>query len=64
MNTKRYLTDAVLIFAVTFVVSIAVTFLYNFIAHGYGIVDWESSFRFGLILGIALPFIQQKQKKG
>ena len=39
----------------TFVVAAIVTYFWNLIAHGQGVVDWETSFRLAIIIGIALP---------
>ena len=55
MRFKRFLIDFARVFAVTFVVTAIVTYLWNLIAHGQSAVDWETSFRFAIILGIALP---------
>lgn len=63
MNLKKYLTDLVLTFAIVLVVSTVVTFLYNLVAHGQGVADWETAFRLAIIMGVALPWLQQREKK-
>lgn len=55
MKIKDLLIGFVTTFALTLVVAVIVTYIWNLIAHGQGTVDWETSFRFAIILGIALP---------
>jgi hypothetical protein len=50
-------------FAIVFVVNLAVTFLYTLIVHGAGVVDWESAIRFGIMLAIILPWMRRAEKK-
>jgi hypothetical protein len=57
MKIKEFLRGFVIYFVVVFLVSAIVSYLYALIAHGEGVVDWETSVRFGLILGITLPLI-------
>jgi hypothetical protein len=40
-----------------------VSYLYGLIAHGVGALEWENSARFAIILGIVLPWVNQRQKK-
>ncbi len=63
MNVKKFVTDFALTFVIVFVVSLIVTFLYNLIAHGQGVADYETALRFGIILGIALPWLHQREHK-
>lgn len=60
MNIRKYLTDLALIFVVVFLVSVIVTFVYDLLAHGEGVVDWETAFRFAIVLGIVLPWLHQR----
>lgn len=66
MNIKPIFMYFVGIFALVLVVSTIVTFLYSLIVHGTGMVDWETSFRLALILGIVLTWTnargREKQK--
>ena len=55
MKIKKFLIHFVTTFAVTLVVAAIVTYLWNLGVHGQSAVDWETSFRFAIILGIALP---------
>jgi len=59
MNAKSFLRSFAVVFPLVFAVSAIVSYLYSLIVHGAGYVDWESSFRFGLILGIVLPFVNR-----
>jgi hypothetical protein len=64
MNPVKYAIDFAVTFAIVLLVSVAVTFLYSLLVHGAGIVEWETSFRLALILGIALPIVNQRGKQG
>ncbi|MBA7633664.1 hypothetical protein ES703_41235 [subsurface metagenome] len=55
MNIKRLLIDFVTTFALILVVAAIVTYLWNLTVHGQSAVDWETSFRLAIILGIVLP---------
>jgi hypothetical protein len=60
---KQYVIDFAVMFAVVFVVNLTVTFLYTLIVHGSGVIDWESAFRFGIMLGLILPWMRRREKK-
>jgi hypothetical protein len=55
MNAKMFLADFGQTFVVAFIVAVVVTFVWNLIVHSTGGVDWETSFRLAIILGIVLP---------
>jgi hypothetical protein len=57
------LKDFIIVFVITFVVSSAVTFIYNLIVHSQGSFDWATSFRFAITLGIIFPWLNYKKKK-
>jgi len=63
MNIKKYAINFTIIFTIALVVNIIVSFLYSLIVHGSGVIDWETSFRFAIVLGIVLPWIRQREKK-
>jgi hypothetical protein len=63
MDIRKLLLDFVTTFAVTLVVSIIVTLLWNVTVHGAGTVDWETSFRFAIILGIILPWLETRSSR-
>jgi len=63
MTTAKYAIDFVVTSAIVLLASVAVTFLYSLIIHGSGVIDWETSIRFAIVLGIALPWIHQRDRK-
>jgi hypothetical protein len=66
MNLKNFLISFVTTLVLTLVVAAIVSFLYSLVVHGTGVVDWELSFRMGIILGIILPSVKmlENRKKG
>jgi len=64
MKIKSFLIGFVTTFALIFVVAAIVTYLWNLILHGQSAVDWETSFRLAIILGIALPVARVMTSKG
>ncbi|UCE18001.1 MAG: hypothetical protein JSV84_14215 [Gemmatimonadota bacterium] len=58
---------AIIEFLLTFVLALVVTsivsVLWNLIVHGQGTVDWATSFRFGIVLGILLPWMNARNRK-
>jgi hypothetical protein len=63
MNIKRLLVDFATVFAVTLIVSVMVTLLWNLIVHGASTLDWETSFRSAVLLGIIVPWIETRRCK-
>ena len=63
MHMKRLLVDVSTVFSVTLVASIIVTLLWNLIFHGASTIDWETSFRFAILLGIIVPWIERRRSK-
>ena len=55
MSTKGFLIDMAITMPITFVVAAVVTYLYSLIAHGSGVVAWDTAFLLAIILGIVLP---------
>ena len=64
MNIRKLGVEFVTVFAVTLVTTALVTFLWNFIGHGVSSVDWETSFRFAIVLGIILTWVMSRETKG
>ena len=64
MNTKELLINFGLTFIMTLVVAAIVSFLYSFTIHGKGTIDWETSFRLAIILGIVLSWIKARESSG
>ena len=63
MKIKKFAIDFIIIFAITLLISVIVTFLYSLAVRGLGVVDWETSVRFAIVFGIVLSWIQQREKK-
>ena len=63
MNVKRLLVDALTVFSVSLVVTVVVTLLWNLVAHRTAAIDWETSLRFAILLGIILPWMEARRSK-
>ena len=63
MNVKEFVTSFVIVGSIVFIVTLIVAYLYNVVVHGNGVLEWESSIRLALILGIALPIVRQLDRK-
>ncbi len=63
MNIKKLLIDFITVFAVTLIVSVIVTLLWNLIFHGASTIDWESSFLFAILFGIIFSWIETRRSK-
>ncbi|KQC09844.1 MAG: hypothetical protein APR54_12440 [Candidatus Cloacimonas sp. SDB] len=64
MKFKQGLITFFTLFIISFVVSIAVTFLWSLVFHETTQIDWENSFRLALILGIIISIIDVRKEKG
>lgn len=63
MNFKKVLISFIIGFAITFIVSGLVTYLYSLGFHETGKIDWETSFRLAIIIGIIFPVIEARKGK-
>ena len=63
MNIKELFIGFVTVFAVTLVVAAIVSYLWSLIAHGAGVFDWETSFRFAVIFGIIFSWMDARERK-
>jgi hypothetical protein len=63
MKIKKLAAEFITVFAVALVISVIVTFLWNFIGHGESTMDWESSFRFAIMIGIILTWEKSREIK-
>lgn len=59
MNNRGWFMEFLVTGIVTLVVTILVTLIWNLIAHRVPMVDWATSFRLAIILGIALPTVNR-----
>ena len=69
MNFKKGIIRFFIGFGITLVVSVAVTYLWSLSFHETAKIDWETSFRLAIILGIISVIDQRKgqsnnQQKG
>ena len=62
MNFKKIVIRFIAVFAITLLVTIGVTLLWSLVFHGVAIIDWETSFRFAIILGIIFPIIDSGKR--
>lgn len=63
MKIKKLLIDFIIVFAVSLIVTVIVTLLWNLIAHGASTIDWETSFRFAIVFGIIFSWIEARRSK-
>jgi hypothetical protein len=63
MSFRRWVVDFVIVSSVTLVASMVVSVLWNLIAHKTTAIDWETSVRFAIVLGIIVPWIQTRRGK-
>jgi hypothetical protein len=62
MDFKKIAARFITVFVIALLVTIGVTFLWGLVFHGVAIVDWETSFRFAILLGIILPLIDSRKR--
>jgi hypothetical protein len=63
VSFKNILPGFVVYFALVFIVSVVVSYLYSLVAHGQGVIDWELSYRLGFIFGVSLPIVSEFERK-
>jgi hypothetical protein len=64
MDFKKTIAEFVRVFAISLLVTLGVTFLWNLVFHGVAKVDWETSFRFAILFGIILPIAYSRKNRG
>jgi len=60
----KKILDFISVFALVFILSALVSYLYSLVIHSEGIVDWGTSVRLGIILGLILPWTISRKVKG
>ncbi len=60
MNAVRYVSESAVTAVAALFVSATVTILYSFIVHGTGMIDWETSIRLAITLGIIIPWVHRR----
>jgi len=63
MNVKKVLISFIIGFAITFIVSCLVTYLYSLGFHETAKIDWETSFQLAIIFGIVFPVMEARKGK-
>jgi hypothetical protein len=64
MNFKKTFPGFFRVFAISLLVTLGVTFIWNLVFHGVTKVDWETSFRFAILFGIILPIVYSGKDRG
>jgi hypothetical protein len=55
MSRKDLFVRFVSTYAAAFLVAVVVTFVWNLISQGTGMIDWKTSLRLAFIMAVALP---------
>lgn len=63
MKVGQVIAEFLIIFLIAFFVSSGVSFLWNLTFHGVSQVDWETSSRMGIILGVIGPYVISRSRK-
>lgn len=63
MNFKVLILNFAVTFAISFIVAAITTLLWNLIQSGAATVDWTTSFRLAIILGVAFPLVEALRGK-
>ena len=63
MNFKQFFRQFVILFCITWIVSLVVSYLYDLIVHGSGALVWGNAFKNALILGIVISGANSLKKK-
>ncbi len=62
MDIKKIATEFILVFTITLLVTLGVTFLWSLVFYGVAIIDLETSFRFATLFGIIFPIINSRKR--
>ena len=62
MNFKKIIIEFITVFTISLLATIGVTFLWSLVFHGVATIDWETSLRFAILLGIILPIINSRKR--
>ncbi|NUO79312.1 hypothetical protein HUU05_04485 [candidate division KSB1 bacterium] len=63
MNLKSLLINFLFTFVIAFIVAAIATLLWNLYQNGSATVDWATSLRTALILGVAFPLVDALRNK-
>jgi hypothetical protein len=62
MYFNKIVSGFITVFAVSLLVTVGVTFLWDLVFRGVAIIDWKTSFRFATLLGIIVPVITLRRR--
>lgn len=62
MKAPQLILNFLIIFFVSFIVSSIVSFLYNLLLHSVPDWEWGTSFRFAIVLGIVITWVNNRRK--
>lgn len=63
MNIRRLVVAFATVFVVALAATVIETFLWTFIGHGEGTIDWDTSFRLAPILGSTLTWAGSRKTR-
>ncbi len=63
MKLKKLLIGFITYFLITLIMTIGVTYIWSLLFHKATSINWETSFRLAIILGIVFSIIEVKKKK-
>ena len=62
MDFKKFAIEFIIVFAITLLVCIGVTFFWSLVFHGVGIADWETSFALPRFSGSLYLLLTQEKE--
>ncbi len=63
MKNSGWFIEFLVTFIITLITAVVVTLVWNLLAHGAANVDWATSFRLAVILGVVMPVVNRAGKK-
>lgn len=63
MTIINYLKEAVIIFIIAFAATAIVTLVFNYLSSEGSVIEWTTSFRFGIIFAIVFPVMHYLETK-
>jgi len=63
MKIKQFILEFFVFFGITFIVSIAVSYIYNILFHGAGKWEWVLAFRTALLFALIFPILDWNRSR-
>jgi len=63
MDFKKFFNQFIILFIITFFVALIVSYLYDLIVHGAGVLNWGNAIKSAFILGIVISGANSLNKK-